>query len=140
MQTDNELILYRNIYNNSSTFGELVYDNVAFCYTLEDKVRAIDEKVFGETAIRAGRYKLSITYSNRFKRMMPYLHDVPMFEGIRIHSGNTAKHSHGCILIGFKHGDTFDTIYESKAAEKSLMDLIFDNEIESILIIDSKAI
>ena len=140
IKTDNELILYRNIYNDTSTIGELVYDNTSFCYTLEDKVRKDRQKIPGETAIPSGRYKLLITRSNRFKRMMPLLSEVPNFQGVRIHSGNDHHDTAGCLLVGFKLSESFDTIYESKAAEKALMDLIFDNEITSILIIDSQAV
>lgn len=82
------------------TIGKLYVDGVYFCDTLEDKVREDGVKVFGETAIPKGTYHIAITYSNRFKRDMPLLLNVPMFEGIRIHSGNTDKDTHGCILVG----------------------------------------
>jgi hypothetical protein len=73
---------------------------VKFCDTIEDAVRA--EKVMHKTAIPAGRYKLIMSYSNRWKRVMHQLVNVPNFEGIRIHPGNTADDSSGCILIGKK--------------------------------------
>ena len=81
------------------TIGELRVDGVFECWTLEDTVRA-GPKVDGETAIPAGTYKLTITASPRFKRYLPLVNDVPGFTGIRIHPGNTAADTHGCLLVG----------------------------------------
>lgn len=89
------------------TIGKLYVDGVDTCYTLEDVVRPDGEKVYGETAIPAGRYRVVVTFSNRFQRYLPLLLDVPNFEGIRIHKGNTAANTEGCILVGMeRHGDT----------------------------------
>jgi hypothetical protein len=62
---------------------------------------------------------LRIDYSNRFKREMPHLLNVPGFDGIRIHTGNTAKDTSGCILVGRIRKP--DRIEESKLAYESLM-------------------
>jgi len=102
-----ELKIWRYIANthredgDSNIIGDLFIENTFFCYTLEDQLRNKDQKVYGETCIRAGRYKVVLDMSNRFKRIMPRLLDVPMFEGIRIHGGNTSKDSHGCPLVAF---------------------------------------
>ena len=95
-----ELTLKRVALKDTYTIGRLFVDGQYFCDTLEDKVRPDGVKVYGETAIPAGTYKVVITYSNRFKRMLPLLQNVPMFEGIRIHPGNTAVDTHGCLLVG----------------------------------------
>ena len=52
------------------------------------------------TAIPAGTYRITFEYSPKYKRRMPYLHDVPHFLGILIHWGNTEKDSAGCIIVG----------------------------------------
>ena len=85
-------------------------DGNKYCNALEDEDRGltsdmtVDEilakKKYGETAIPTGRYEVQISWSPKFKRDMPILIAVKGFTGIRIHSGNTAKDSEGCILCG----------------------------------------
>jgi hypothetical protein len=82
------------------TIGKLFIDDVLFCDVLEDVVRKDGEKVYGQTAIPTGKYKVILTLSNRFKKVLPLLLNVPNFEGIRIHAGNTAEDTHGCLLVG----------------------------------------
>lgn len=101
------------------TIGELLVDGVHECWTLEDVVRADGVKVFGETAIPAGTYTVDITYSPRFKRDLPLLIGVQNFIGIRIHPGNTASDTEGCILVGQGKGP--NVILESRAAFAMLM-------------------
>ena len=99
-----ELHIYRHTYNTKvdrNIIGDLFIDGVFFCHTLEDEKRADGLKVYGETAIPSGTYNVILSVSNRFKRLMPLLLDVPMFRGIRIHGGNTSKDSHGCPLVAF---------------------------------------
>ena len=103
-----ELTIKRYIYNDSKTtggeannIGDFFINGKFFCYSLEDEVRFSDKKVYGKTAIPAGKYKVVLSMSNRFKRVMPLLVDVPNFQGVRIHGGNKAEHSHGCPLIAF---------------------------------------
>lgn len=83
---------------DTSTIGELLIDGIFECYTLEDIERPV--KIKSETAIPKGTYKVIINQSNRFKRLMPLVLNVPNFEGIRIHSGNTNHDTEGCILVG----------------------------------------
>lgn len=92
------------------TIGKLYINDKYFCDTLEDTDRGltqsmteqqiVSKKVYGETAIPTGTYRIIISYSNKFKKQMPLLLNVPGFAGIRIHSGNTEKDSLGCILVG----------------------------------------
>jgi len=82
------------------TIGKLYIDGQLFCDTLEDAVRPDGVKVYGKTAIGKGIYKVILNVSNRFKILMPLLLNVPNFEGIRIHAGNTDKDTHGCLLVG----------------------------------------
>jgi hypothetical protein len=70
------------------------------CFVLEDTVRAPGVKVPGETAIAAGRYRLIVDWSNRFRKYSFHVLNVPNFEGIRIHSGNTDEDTEGCLLVG----------------------------------------
>lgn len=100
-----------------STIGRLAVDGVDFCWTLEDVVRA-GPKVPGQTAIPAGTYAVQLTMSNRFKRVLPLLLNVPGFEGVRIHPGNTAADTEGCILVGLGHVD--DGITDSRKAFDAL--------------------
>jgi hypothetical protein len=88
-----------------STIGELYIDGAFECYTLEDVEREI--KIKSETAIPKGAYKVIINQSNRFKKLMPLLLNVPNFEGVRIHSGNTNHDTEGCILVGQTRSKNF---------------------------------
>lgn len=104
------------------TVGKLFIDGIYECYTLEDVVRPKDQdKVYGVTAIPEGTYKLAITYSPKYKKDLPYVRDVPGFEGIRIHSGNTSVDTDGCILVG-KFWEGGDKIIQSRLAFGSLFD------------------
>ena len=111
------LVLTRYDYSPTRTIGFLTVDGVLECFTLEDTRRAV--KIPGQTCIPAGTYDLRFTYSNRFKQSMPQVMDVPNFAGIRIHSGNTAADTEGCILVGQTRGA--DSIYNSRLAFGTLI-------------------
>jgi len=93
-----KLELNRIAYRDTYTIGRLFINGEYFCDTLEDVPREV--KVMHETCIPRGEYKVIINMSTRFKRLMPLLLNVPMFEGIRIHAGNNSSHTSGCILVG----------------------------------------
>lgn len=101
-----ELVLQRSPSANGFTSGRLTVDGEFQCWTCEDVIREIPGvpveawKVKGQTAIPAGRYRVTVTFSNRFRVDLPLLNDVPGFGGIRIHPGNTAADTEGCILPG----------------------------------------
>lgn len=104
------------------TIGHMFIDGKFVCDTLEDKVRDLNKngkfdngevKIPNETAIPYGTYNVtmniqSLKYSNyakypyvkKYNAFMPRLQNVPSFEGILIHAGNTAGHTSGCILVG----------------------------------------
>ena len=130
------LKLNRIQFTEKSTIGELWVDDDEdrFCFTLEDMVRSPGVKVPGQTAIPPGQYEVIINWSNRFKRPMPLLLDVPNFEGVRIHAGNTEADTEGCILVGFNRSPDF--VGNSRAAFDALFAAMSRavNEKESVTI------
>jgi len=100
------LLLRRFWPHEKATQGVLYIDGATECFTLEDPVREVEGqpvetwKIAGDTAIPVGTYQVVIDWSNRFQRELPRLVEVPGFTGIRIHPGNTAFDTHGCILVG----------------------------------------
>lgn len=104
-----KLKLNRIALRKTYTIGKLYIDGKYFCDTLEDTVRDInksgkfdngEKKVKGKTAIPYGTYEIKWTYSPRFKKYTPQLMNVPQFEGIRIHAGNSSTDTEGCLLLG----------------------------------------
>lgn len=90
--------------------GKLYINGVYFCDTLEDVDRGLSDamteeeirelKIKGKTAIPVGIYTILMTYSPKYQRIMPLINNVKGYSGIRIHSGNTAKDTEGCLLVG----------------------------------------
>lgn len=104
-----DLLLERKYLKEKYTIGHLSINGSYFCDILEDTVRDINRngtfdcgefKISGHTAIPYGEYEVKLTYSPKFKRELPIIMDVPNFEGIRIHRGNTIKDTSGCLLTG----------------------------------------
>lgn len=120
-----KLSVTRKYFSNVCTVGELHIGGVFVCYTLEDRLRVL--KIDGSTAIPAGLYKLVFDYSERFKRVLPRLLDVPDFTGVRIHPGNTDKDTEGCILVG-KTWSGGDFIGQSGIAFADLIEKISGDE------------
>ena len=113
------LVVKRTFKGKDYTIGKLYINGDYFCDTLEDVVRPIEEKIYGKTAIPEGTYTIVLTMSNRFKKILPLLLQVPKFEGVRIHSGNTAADTEGCILVG-KNTEK-GKVLESRAVFAQLM-------------------
>lgn len=122
------LTLKRIALRETYTIGRLYIDGVYYCDTLEDKVIDLDRsgkfegdevKVYRETAIPYGKYKVSLRRSPKFKRDLPYLHNVPHFEGVLIHRGNTNKDTWGCILVG--ENKEVGMVLNSKGYENELV-------------------
>ena len=104
-----KLTLKRIALRPTYTIGKLYIDNVYFCDTIEDTVRDLnkngkfdngEQKIKGKTAIPYGTYEIKWTYSPRFKKYTPQLMNVPSFEGIRVHAGNTSADTEGCLILG----------------------------------------
>ena len=106
------------------------------CDTLEPQWRDLktQQKVMGKTAIPEGEYKIVMSPSAKFHRNMPYLKDVPQFEGIMIHPGNTVEDTRGCILVGTKYGAG---LANSRAKFEKIMKILSSEDDNTIEIIDS---
>lgn len=114
------LILDRVWCTEKSTIGQLYIDGWNECLILEDydRLKKNRRKVYGETAIPRGTYEIRLNYSRKFKRILPLLSNVPGFSGIRIHAGNTARDTEGCLLPGVTRGT--NSVGQSKRAFKKL--------------------
>jgi len=120
-----KLEVVRSMCGATCTIGELLVNGEHECYTLEDVVRPEGSpKVFGETAIPYGTYQVVVTYSPHFQRDLPLVADVPGFQGIRIHPGNTAADTEGCLLVGT--GKTATSVTGSRDAFNTLFPKIGD--------------
>jgi len=111
------------------TIGHLYINDKYFCDTLEDKVRQLDsieDKIKHKTAIPKGKYKVVVTMSPRFKRLLPLLLNVPFFEGIRIHRGNDENDTSGCIIVG--ENKIKGKVINSTYYEKKLVELLKNEE------------
>lgn len=104
------LTLNRFFLKPAYTIGTLSIKGKFFCDTLEDTVRDLNKdgdledagefKIYGETAIPYGRYKVIVSYSPKLKRDLPLILDVKHFTGIRIHKGVSARSTLGCVCVG----------------------------------------
>lgn len=100
------------------TRSPLLIDGKYECEVLEDQDRLLEahpeNKVQNQTCIPRGTYNVTITMSNRFKRRMPLIENVPGFQGVRIHSGNTVEDTEGCLLVGLKDDLRPDVVLMSR--------------------------
>ena len=127
------------------TIGILYVNGKFFSNTLEDTDRGLNsdmsgseimsKKVYGKTAIPTGEYKVTLTKSLKFKKVMPYIDGVKGFLGIRIHSGNDASHTDGCLLVGLnkevgrlvQSKETYERLYK-------ILDDTINNKKEEVII------
>lgn len=130
-----ELLLKTKAKEKSCTIGDLYINGALFCNTLEDTVRDFgvngEGKIPKETAIPAGRYRVTLEYSPRFKKKLPYLHNVKYFTGIMIHGATNAKDVEGCIGVG--KNTTKGNLTDSQLTLNKLL-LIFETQTEEIWI------
>lgn len=95
----------RTSFTNKSTESKLFVNGTEMFSVLEDVDRFLEAggvKIYGETAIPRGIYTIILSYSNRFKAILPEILNVSQFTSIRIHWGNKAEDSEGCLLAGKK--------------------------------------
>lgn len=117
-----KLLLKRKWKGVNTTLSVLYIDGSIHGYVLEDIDRNVSkkctEKIKSVTAIPVGTYEVKNTYSNRFKRLLPILLNVPCFEGIRIHPGNAHQNTDGCLLPGitYRKADGDYTVQSSRSA------------------------
>lgn len=114
------------------TIGKMYINGKYFCDTIEDKDRDITQntplttinkiKIPNETAIPTGTYKVVVNMSPRFKRNLPRLLNVPGFDGILIHRGNTEKDTSGCIIVG--ENKVVGKVINSTGYETKLVDVL----------------
>lgn len=103
-----ELKVKRVALKSDYTIGRLYVNGEFFSDTLEDAVR--DTKIYGKTAIPCGTYKITMdvvspkfkdrSWAKPYNGKLPRLIDVPNYEGVLIHVGNTAEDTSGCLLVG----------------------------------------
>lgn len=120
-----KLLLERLQLDQDVTIGSLGIDGAWLCWTCEDAVRD-GPKVPWRTAIPFGNYPINITWSPRFQRFLPLLSNVTGFEGIRIHPGNDANDTEGCILPGFDR--LAKSVGRSRAAFQALFAQVMSAE------------
>lgn len=125
------LTLKRIAKKKDYTIGRLYINGDYFCDTIEDAVRITSadslsemrrKKIQNKTAIPDGSYEVIITMSARFKKLLPLLLNVPAFEGVRIHSGNTANDTEGCIIVG--KNDKVGWVSDSRNTMTKLMKIL----------------
>lgn len=127
-----KILVKRIAKKDTYTIGKMYIDGKYFCDTLEDKDRGLTQttplsiikskKVSGQTAIPTGTYKVIVNKSPKFGRMLPRLLDVPGFDGILIHRGNTDKDSSGCLLVG--ENKVVGKVINSTGYESKLVNLL----------------
>lgn len=130
-----ELILHRAFRKPTYTIGKMYIDGKPWKDTCEDPDRGLNmwmpkedilkAKVYGDTAIPTGRYEVTLTYSNAFKRILPLINNVPCWDGVRIHAGNSSKDTKGCVLPGdAPDPENRDWVSNSRKAEDELIVLM----------------
>lgn len=123
-----EILVVRKDRTEESTVSEVYVDGKFECWAIEDKDRGLKDsmseadikklKVHGKTAIPTGRYQVVLSFSNRFQKYLPEVLHVKGYAGIRIHPGNTAADSEGCILPGKAKGK--NVVQQSRPAFEAL--------------------
>jgi hypothetical protein len=137
MPKETTILVDRNLSNRNATLSDVYINGKLICHSLEDEHRA--KKVWGETRIPAGRYQITLRthggfhnhystagWSKGFHCGMLWVRNVPNFESILIHVGNTEKDTAGCLLVGMNRDDRSMTIQLSRMAYKKFYALVVD--------------
>lgn len=121
------LTLVRMKKTKHAVMGVLLVDGKMMCDTMEPPLEP--NATHPKGAIPMGYYKLSLTHSPRFNRVLPLLHMVPGFEGVRIHAGNCPKDTSGCILVGHCEGSLRDMehLANARKAEEELVEFLLNH-------------
>lgn len=124
------VVIERKWKKDTYTIGRVYVNGEFYANSMEDRDRGLTKdmplkeiqriKVYGETAIPTGEYIVKMTYSPKYRRVMPQIMDVPGWSGVRLHSMNTAKDSEGC--IGFGKNDKPGWISNSRSYMKAFED------------------
>ena len=120
---------HRNVFTDESTISMVTVNDDFVCNLLEDTDRRLEDgnqKVYGRTAIPRGFYEIKMDYSPKYKRNMPHVLDVPQYEGIRIHPGNKADDTEGCLIPGYYDDTRKDWVSNSKVAYEKLLSMMLN--------------
>lgn len=120
-----DCLLLRSDFGDEFTLGTFCFAGKFLGYTCEDRDRHVEAggtKIPGKTAIPRGYYRLTVSMSRRFGKLMPEIKNVPQFSGVRIHGGNTHEDTEGCPLLGAKK--TVDGVKECASVNARLIKLI----------------
>ena len=151
-----KLVIERKWKKKEYTIGVLWIDGVKICNTLEPVDRGLTNEAMpgkiitdewktaetkakmmkaahpkGTTAIPAGRYRVVSAISSKFHARRLYLRDVPGFDGIMIHEGNTRKDTAGCILVGENtvKGSVLNSKYWLEVVNKKVFEAVKRNDV-----------
>ena len=93
-------------------------------------------EVFGMTAIPVGIYVVQLTYSQKYKKILPLITNVKGYSGIRMHSGNTSKDTEGCVLVG--KNKEVGKVLDSRKTFQALMKRMYQTDGKIIIEIKRK--
>lgn len=131
-----EILVNRTARKEGYTIGRMSLNGVYFCDTLEDTDRGLSstmssdeilsKKRKGITAIPTGKYDVILTFSPKFKRVLPLLLNVPGYQFIRMHQGNLVSSTEGCLLVG--ENKIKGQLLNSRATLEKLMSVLLECE------------
>lgn len=121
MAIENLIKLKRFLLTPKSTIGDLFFNDVFICNTIEDTARLNGKKVYGETAIPIGEYEIKMAFWEKYNDDYPHILNVPNFTGIMIHPGTIPEHTEGCILPGLYDSALPDQVNSSRLIYRKIL-------------------